>query len=670
MQPPGISDCQKILFCPLSLKCLHFVEGCFRQGKSIILPCHTRQDMPIEEKSAPANMESAATLPKASSSALEKSVSKMSVRCKESEGATASLSLPSVLGEEPQPSTSVAASYRSISGGAKRKFLKRKDINTEKKLTKLPETVFASPPRKRFQYDLSQISRTLEAIQGGMSVRTACDKFQVPRTTIRNKLSNKAPMVSTGHCGPVSLLGEDIEDMLVDWVIGCADMGFQINKDDLLSSVKRFLDEKNIESVHFVNNRPGRRWYEGFYKRHPVLDEKQREERSGGAKRSVTEDEVKEWFQKVRNSLVINVDALNYPDRVFCMDEIVFSLTPPDDPLSEKENISTFFAVNAKGNLVPPLTLFKMDRVPETVPPNWHLGKTEKGLMTGESFYEYFVFIFHQYLNDNNIVRPVVVFLDGRKSHLTLHLSRFCWDQNIILIALPPNSSDILHPLDISVFLPIKKVFKRFLRLRKSKSIKDFDVPVALSRIVTDARMKKNIVCGFSGTGIFPFDENNVDYSKCSIVGPFDQVNTPIEMSQEERNFIKDFSTSLSHKQTKSNDAIIIRPFVQNNSEDSFSMLEVSFKEMDTTTEQFQTHEVTEQPVQKNEVYKYLQFMESRIDSSSLYEFKRTLFNKQEWSGNPHDKSLFQLWKQVTEEALAPEAKEEPIQSQEIHSCQ
>lgn len=65
--------------------------------------------------------------------------------------------------------------------------------------------------KKRFQYSPSKVKNALKAIEEGMPKSTAARLFKVLRTTLRNKLTNKAPRESTGHCEPHSILGEEIE---------------------------------------------------------------------------------------------------------------------------------------------------------------------------------------------------------------------------------------------------------------------------------------------------------------------------------------------------------------------------------------------------------------------------------------------------------------------------
>lgn len=76
--------------------------------------------------------------------------------------------------------------------------------------------------------------------------------------------------------------------------------------------------------------------------------------------------------------------------------------------------------------------------------------------MTQESFFEYMTNIFEPWLNLNKITRPVIFFMDGHISHLSFHLSQFCSEKQIVLVALLPNATHLLLPMDVAVFHTLK----------------------------------------------------------------------------------------------------------------------------------------------------------------------------------------------------------------------
>lgn len=431
-----------------------------------------------------------------------------------------------------------------------------------------------------------------------MSSSEASKTFNVPRTTLRNKIEGKSPIESIGHGGVSSILGNDTEKSLVDWILTCAKMGFPINREGLLSSVKKLVDEANLKTP-FTNNRPGKKWFYSFMSRHKCLSQKHAEY-VNRARGSVTEEKIRKWFAEVYELLEKHVDILKYPERIFNMDETCFYLAPKGELIigqrgsnvydeqtnSDKENITTLFATNALGTWAPPLTIYKYERIPvkiaQCAPSGWGIGKSENGWMTSESFYEYISNIFLPFLLKSNIVRPVIIFLDGHRSHLSLHLSTFCRENGLILIALYPNSTHILQPLDIAVFGPLKSSWKKRVkewRYKNESELSKCDVPKALSEIMNSDKMPSNIISGFKHTGLYPFNPDNVDYSK-------------IILRIEKEN---------------------INPNNDNN----------------------------------HQIVSYLKLLEKNIDNGLLIEFKRAFKAGCEWDGDVKATMLYDVWSNI-----------------------
>lgn len=135
--------------------------------------------------------------------------------------------------------------------------------------------------------------------------------------------------------------------------------------------------------------------------------------------------------------------------------------------------------------------------------------------MTGESFYEYIGNVFIPFLKENQKPLPVILFLDGHKSHLTLNLSKLCCDNKIILVALYPNATHILQPLDVAVLKQKWKSIVRQWRIdHDGHEISKLHVPAALNGFISDPDMVNNIKSGFRCTGLYTFNPNNVNYSK------------------------------------------------------------------------------------------------------------------------------------------------------------
>lgn len=111
------------------------------------------------------------------------------------------------------------------------------------------------------------------------------------------------------------------------------------------------------------------------------------------------------------------------------------------------------------------MVVFKYARIPHelaaSVPNHWGIGKSDSGWMTGPLFFEFITNVFNKFLTENIIPRPVIVFIDGHSSHLTMHTSKFCQENGIILIALLPNATHLLQPMDVAIFRVLKEGWKK-----------------------------------------------------------------------------------------------------------------------------------------------------------------------------------------------------------------
>lgn len=102
--------------------------------------------------------------------------------------------------------------------------------------------------------------------------------------------------------------------------------------------------------------------------------------------------------------------------------------------------------------------------VGESVPDSWVIGITPTGWMNGDVFFEWMANHFIPYLEKENVEFPIILFVDGHRSHLTMHLSELCEAKGVILVALHPNCTHMLQPADVSVFAPLKKGWQAHVR--------------------------------------------------------------------------------------------------------------------------------------------------------------------------------------------------------------
>lgn len=192
---------------------------------------------------------------------------------------------------------------------------------------------------------------------------------------------------------------------------------------------------------------------------------------------------------------------------------------------NEKEQITVMGCFSASGKTVSPMIIYPYKKPPrhviEAIPDDfdWSVGLSHSGWINSEVFFEFLSNNFNEYLDNNNIVRPVVLFVDGHKSHLTPEVSEFCSDNGIILVSLPPNTTHIMQPTDVSVFKPLKDGWRESVRQWKFDNYPQEITKTTFARVlVPDFKHRSTeeiIVNGFRASGLFPFCSGNVNYSKC-----------------------------------------------------------------------------------------------------------------------------------------------------------
>ncbi|XP_072395276.1 uncharacterized protein [Diabrotica undecimpunctata] len=272
-----------------------------------------------------------------------------------------------------------------------------------------------------------------------MSEREASRIFNIPRATISYRKSEKFHYKIT-H-GPDPFLSKDKEEQLKLWIFHCQNRRFPVRVDDIKDFVKSFL-ESNPKVNPFVENRPGRTWLSAFLKRNPNISLRTSEGVTS-ASLNINQRDIIKWFDNIKSYLNKKglSDVLQDPTRIFNGDETCFYLCPKNKKVlamkgsrnvyeiehNPKVNLTVIFTFSAIGNILPPMIIYPHKRLPNdilsAVPNSWGIGLTENGWMDNKNFYKYIGNIFNPYLDRNNITRPVILFVDGHKTYLTVQTS-------------------------------------------------------------------------------------------------------------------------------------------------------------------------------------------------------------------------------------------------------
>uniref|UniRef100_A0A1Y1KZ51 DDE-1 domain-containing protein n=2 Tax=Photinus pyralis TaxID=7054 RepID=A0A1Y1KZ51_PHOPY len=369
--------------------------------------------------------------------------------------------------------------------------------------------------RKYMDYEASALERALQAMKEGMSSRRAETLYNIPRRTLLNKMKH----IHTGDVGRPSLSQAE-ERSLVDVLIASAEFGSPMTELDLRMLVRNYLDQKGISLTCFKENLPGRDWVYLFLKRNKTKLTKRTCQNIKRCRAEKTSEEF-ETLQDVPPQNILNYDETNLSDNPGTTKCIFFRGTkyPERRMNTTKSAISLMFSATAAGELLPCYVVYKAERMYsswiEGGPPNTIYNRTKSGWFDAGTFVDYFNKVVIPWAR--RLKGPKVVIGDNLSSHLNVDVLLACQRNNIRFVFLPPNSTHITQPLDVSFFGPLKKAWRTILQDVKLKypsqnCVEKSFFPGLLAKLIKTIELKseKNIKNGFRATGIVPLCPDEV----------------------------------------------------------------------------------------------------------------------------------------------------------------
>lgn len=92
----------------------------------------------------------------------------------------------------------------------------------------------------------------------------------------------------------------------------------------------------------------------------------------------------------------------------------VHALTGDD----EKEYLTVIINGSASGDLAPNISVIYICACATLIPDGWSFNRSDSGWMTGETFFECVVYVFHPWLLEQAIPLPEALFIDKTMCHM------------------------------------------------------------------------------------------------------------------------------------------------------------------------------------------------------------------------------------------------------------
>lgn len=242
-----------------------------------------------------------------------------------------------------------------------------------------------APPKekKRGLWTQEQLTNAVEAMKNGLSSYKAAKQFGVPRRTLRRLSTDDS--ASKGKLGKKPVLSDPDEKELVRRIHRLADVGMPLTPKCLRRSVYSYVSMKGLKHPFSLNESlAGKKWLRLFLQRHPDVAKRKAQNLNPARAQKLNRFIVNDHFKRLHDAM-IETGVLDQPHRIFNIDEKGSRLTlhHPQQVLAKTgarnvhivgpehgENVTIVACANAIGQAIPPMIIFRGQRINS----DWELG--------------------------------------------------------------------------------------------------------------------------------------------------------------------------------------------------------------------------------------------------------------------------------------------------------
>jgi hypothetical protein len=120
---------------------------------------------------------------------------------------------------------------------------------------------------------------------------------------------------------------------------------------------------------------------------------------------------------------------------------------------------------------------------------------------------------FNKHTKDRTVSLYCLLIVDGHKSYSSYEFYKYCKEQKIIMLCMPPYLLHLLQPLNIGCFAPLKQAYYTELDSWARRCVTQVKKETFLSAFqitFNKAITKDNIQAGFRGASLVPHDLERV----------------------------------------------------------------------------------------------------------------------------------------------------------------
>ena len=360
--------------------------------------------------------------------------------------------------------------------------------------------------------------------KGSRSIRAAARAFAVPYHTLRNRLAGRTSR-SEAHRS-AQILSSAEEQTIVRWISRLCRTGYPASPAlavGMAEEVRRSRYQLS-QSPPSILRPIGEQWIDRFRARHPEIQGTWTRQIESAQHLAVNTATVTTWFDAVTK---LQIQHTYPPGCIYNMDESGFAVGTSQSSRvlvnirehsswkiinGRQEWITAIECVSAAGVAIPPLVIFKAKHtntswIPADTPLDWRFSTSNSGWTSDSHAYEWLTTVFEPSTKLADPTQRRLLIMDGHGSHITANVIAYCMEHAIDLLILPPHTSHVLQPLDVSVFAPLKRALAvetdQASRLQAGR-IPRSEWTSMYIRAREAALRPANIKSGFKATGLCP----------------------------------------------------------------------------------------------------------------------------------------------------------------------
>jgi len=370
--------------------------------------------------------------------------------------------------------------------------------------------------KKRKQYNHDSIVAAYNAVKdSNISVHAAAKQYGVPLTTLRDRIDGRIGLDSN-RPGPSILMDKDEEKEIVHFLHTMAKYGYRYTRHDIAEIA-------TDQAVETGKRRPWAnpltcKWVDNFISRWPTVKDLSCRFKS----KTDAEQTVRTYFDEIKK-IIDRFKLLDKGDRIFNIMEISLttdhsskkgksSSSSSHDFVTENITNTTLLSCGSvSGRVMAPFFVFQASKIkPEMmtrVPSNVNASVSETGKCNPQ--------IFRRYLNEHFLPQtqrlnnePILVLLDGSKSHMFVGMSQWGKANNVIFSFVPHHTTHLLQPLEVECgdLLKVKydQVCQRHLKALNASVINRNSIGELACQAYFKTLTKHAVSHAFKKAGVFP----------------------------------------------------------------------------------------------------------------------------------------------------------------------